>query len=75
MCDLCKKDKTPIESVNDKRIMSIDGLQGFNSPRLIYNPEYTTLPIFTITLDDKFQNYFKDIFFEDVIREKTLSKN
>ena len=62
MCHICYKRKTPIEIVSDKLIMYIDGLNSSNSPRQIDHPKYTTLATDTITLDDIFQNYFKDSF-------------
>ena len=66
MCEVFKKEKKPIESVTDKLITSIDGLNSSNSPRKIYHSKYITLEMITITLDDIFQNYFKDSFIEDL---------
>ena len=73
MCEVCKKEKTLIESVTDKLIISLYGLNISNSPRQIDHPEYTTLEMSTITMDDTFHNYFKDSFIEDVICENCSS--
>ena len=55
-----KKEKTTIESVTNKLVMSLNSLNNSNSPRKINHPKYTTLAIITIILDDLFQNYFKN---------------
>ena len=49
--------------------MSLDGLYSSKSLRQIDHPKYTKLGTYTITLDDIFQYYFKESFFEDVICE------
>ena len=49
--------------------MSSDVLKFSNSTRQIYHPKYKKLETDTITLEDTFQNYSKELLFEDVIGE------
>ena len=72
-CYICSKWKTQIKLVYDKFIASLDGLHISNSPRKIVNPKCTILAKYTIVLEDIFQNYFKEIIFEDVIFESCSS--
>ena len=62
MCHTFYKWKIPIELVSDEIILSLDGLNISNSPSQIDHPKYTTLATDTITLDEIFQNYFKEYF-------------
>ena len=57
---MCYKCKTPIVLVYDELIMSIDGLNSFNSPNKIDNPRNIRSATDNIKLDKILQNYYKD---------------
>ena len=48
-------------------------LNSSNLPRQIDNSKHTTLIKFAIALDEIFQNYFKDSYFEDFVCETCSS--
>ena len=60
MCQISYKRKTPILLVSDKLIVSLHGLNRYNSPSQIDHPKYTILEIDNVTLEDILQNYFKE---------------
>ena len=65
--------KSPAEVIYDKLIMVIEGLPTSDLPRKIDNPKCTTLTKGTVDLDMMLQNYFKDLFLDDVICENCSS--
>ena len=61
--------KTPVESVSDKLIMSLEGLPTSNSKKQIDPTKCIIMTKVTIVLDAIVQNYFKESFVEDFIDE------